>query len=65
MKDKVQEQITHYENKFNDLVNEIDKDSILENYYQGLHTAGLLTKMNEQINLWLDRIKLPCPLSSA
>tara|TARA_Y100000593_G_C4262684_1_gene313082 strand:- start:928 stop:1104 length:177 start_codon:yes stop_codon:yes gene_type:complete len=53
MKDEIQERITHYENKFYALVNEIEEDTLLKDWAEGFHTEAILIMMKKQINLWL------------
>ena len=52
-KDIIQERLSHYNDKFNTLVMEIEKDSILQTM-EGNHLAGVLTAMKNQIEEYLE-----------
>ena len=56
MSDMIQAQITHYEDKFNALVMEIENDVILKTI-EGNHLAGILVQMKKQIDDYLERNK--------
>ena len=56
MSDMIQAQITHYEDKFNALVMEIENDVILKTI-EGNHLAGILVQIKKQIDDYLERNK--------
>ena len=57
MSDTIQAQITHYEDKFNTLIMEIENDPILKTI-EGNHLAGILVQMKRQIDDYLESNKI-------
>jgi len=57
MSDIIQAQITHYEDKFNTLIMEIENDPILKTI-EGNHLAGILVQMKRQIDDYLESNKI-------
>jgi hypothetical protein len=53
MSDIIQAQITHYKDKFNTLIMEIENDPILKTI-EGNHLAGILVQMKRQIDDYLE-----------
>ena len=50
--DAIQKSISFYENKFNNLIEEIESDTVLKTI-EGNHLAGILVQMKKQIDKYL------------
>jgi uncharacterized membrane protein (DUF106 family) len=54
--DNIQHRLSFYENKFNNLIEEIESDTVLKTI-EGNHLAGILVQMKKQIDKYLKENK--------
>jgi hypothetical protein len=54
--DLIEQRILHYQNRFTDLVADIEKDPILKTI-EGNHLAGILVQIKAQIEEYLEQNK--------